>query len=614
METSYSISNQAAPSAPETMVDDSPAGLIARWTTLIGEYEAFQELLRVRARQPCWPGVRPYINTLQIEARQSDKLGERAAQGEAETEAWRGQYRLAVTTLAAKEGMWRMIKTCRGIMGLDRRLSTMSKQQRKKGQQGQQSRQSQQSQQSQQGQRLATGGGRSEGEKQSNLDVFVNAVVDNGREWLRVLTPTNTHYMIELAENGWGWEEADADEEDTGKNDDDDELADISEMSLVKTALELIKAAVVNRCKGAYPRICIVLTRIDEAVVDDVELVDDDEEDKERQRAAVEIGRFLQKARRGLAAYTTRMPPDIDGRRLRVEIHSARAPRTNARPPPGSLDETLHRMLPDLSDRLTPTLNIDLSILISLTSDIAHDAVASEPWHPRERSDEIAREATQPGKALGELINNVLRGRRLVCTQEAAAAFRVMVHDMAQPSEKERARCLLVWGDVEDDSGDPVAADRPALLSRFRALSRYADAIPDDLMLPIEVQDAAWDLDRIQTVCQPGGQPPQYPEYPDEELSSSPPQPCLPAVAYPIALDMTAAASPTLSVFMCGWAMGYTTITTNLMARNYILRRLERYRTSSYEPGPLVWVFRTARSLNGTNPKDGRRDGKDRGE
>lgn len=68
---------------------------------------------------------------------------------------------------------------------------------------------------------------------------------------------------------------------------------------------------------------------------------------------------------------------------------------------------------------------------------------------------------------------------------------------------------------------------------------------------------------------------------------------------------------PTLAVFFYGWAMGYTTITTNLAARNRITRLLETYRLSSLEKVPLVWVCRTARSLNGTNPRDGRKDGKD---
>ncbi|CAK7214376.1 hypothetical protein SBRCBS47491_002122 [Sporothrix bragantina] len=582
MESDYSIPKTTAPSAPH-IVDDSPAGLMQRWTTLISEYEAFQEALRICVRQPYWPGVRPYISMLQTEARQSERLAERAAQGEADNEKWRGEYRLAVTTLAAKEGMWRMIKTCRGVMALERRflVTQMAEDDDKRAN--------------------AKSAPQNKGCSRSGHDgIFVNAVVDNGREWLRVLTTTNAQLMVELAENGWEWGEDDVDEDaasDSEAQREARELEDIMEMSLVKTAMSLIEAARTNRCKGAYPRICIVLTRMDEVA---------DGEDDEARLQSVEIGRYLGKVRRGLAAYiAAQLPPDIDGKPLSVAIHSARAPRTVAQPP-DNLEETLQRLLPELSDRFTPTVNIDTSILISLASDITHSIVPKEDWHPPQRRDEMAREAKKPGDVLKTLMNVALRGRRLVCTQEAASAFRIMVHDMAQPSEGRRGDCLL--GDVKGENGETL--DRMTLVQRYRELSNYPQHIPDDLMLPIEVVDTAWSLEQIERVSQSSSKS-QSSSTSSSTSSSPPPSPCLPAVAYRVAQDM-AIFNPTLAVFFYGWAAGQTTITTNLVARNRIARLLERYRTSSHEQGPLVWVCRTARSLNGTNPANGRRDGKDK--
>ncbi|CAK7563598.1 MAG: hypothetical protein SEPTF4163_001468 [Sporothrix epigloea] len=567
MESDYLIPNVWASSAP-CPVNGSPAGLVRRWTALINEYEVFQDALRAM-RQPCWPGVRPYITMLQVEARQVERLEERARRGDHDNESWRGEYRLAATTLAAKEGMWRIIKTSRGVLALERRFPKPAVRCSRK--------------------MLPDGcidkkmmptlaGSRHEG-------TFVNAVVDNGREWLRVLTTTSAQLISELAENGWEWGE---EEEET-----DDELRDIADMSLVKIVQCLIEAAQTNRCKGAYPRICIILTRIEEAE-NGVELAD-----KEALRRGTEIARYLGRVRRGFAAYTAQLPSDIDGKHVSVSIHSARDPRTNAQPPKDA-DDWLRQLLPDLADRLTATVNIDTSILISLASDITHESVPVEPWHPPQRRDEMSREAKHPGHVLKTLMNEALRGRRLVCTKEAATAFRIMVHDMAQPSEQKRARCLL--GDIRDED-DGAAVDRMALVQQYRALSKYPEAIPDDLLLPIKVQETAWGLEEIKRAS---SGPNSLPLLAADSLP-----PSLPAVAYRVAQDM-ASFDPTLAVFFFGWAAGHTTITTNLVARNKIAQLLERYRTSSLEQGPLVWVCRTARSLNGTNPRDGRRDGKDK--
>ncbi|CAK7266406.1 hypothetical protein SEPCBS57363_002072 [Sporothrix epigloea] len=566
MESEYLIPNVSASSTP-CPVDDSPAGLVTRWTALINEYEAFQDALRACMRQPYWPGVRPYITMLQVEARQAERLEEKARHGDHDNESWRGEYRLAATTLAAKEGMWRIIKTSRGVLALERRFPKPAVRcSRKKLAEGCVDKKMMPS--------LA--GSRHEG-------TFVNAVVDNGREWLRVLTTTSAQLISELAENGWEWGE---EEEET-----DGQLQDIADMSLVKMVHCLIEAAQTNRCKGAYSRICIILTRIEEAE-DGVELAD-----KEALQRGTEIARYLGRVRRGFAAYTAQLPPDIDGKHVSVSIHSAQDPRTKAQPPKDA-DDWLQQLLPDVADRLTATVNIDTSILISLASDITHDSVPVEPWHPPQRRDEMSREAKNPGHVLKTLMDEALRGRRLVCTKEAATAFRIMVHDMAQPSEQKRARCLL--GDMSD--GDGAAVDRMALVQQYRALSKYPDAIPDDLMLPIKVQETAWGLEEIKRASCLSGLP---------SLATDSLPPSLPAVAYRVAQEM-AGLNPTLAVFFFGWAAGHTTITTNLVARNKIAQLLERYRTSSFDRGPLVWVCRTARSLNGTNPRDGRRDGKEK--
>ncbi|KAL1895588.1 hypothetical protein Sste5346_005057 [Sporothrix stenoceras] len=575
----------AAPPSQPSAVDDSPPGLVARWAVLIREYEAFQDALRVRVRQPYWPGVRPYISMLQVEASQSQRLAEGRFSDQPDKQ--RGELRLAMTTLAAKEGMWRIVKTCRGVMALDRRfqkptlLPTEAVAARTAAVEAKKKRY-----------HVVNTGSRNEG-------IFVNAVVDDGRTWLRVLTTTSAQLLIEMADNGWEWGVGEDDSDEDG--DEGDPLEDIYDMSLVEFALDLIEAAHANRFKGAYPRIDIILTRIEETA-------DDDEQDDKKKREAAEIARYLDKVRRGLKKKAASLPPDIDNQQMHIDVYTARDPRTLAQPP-ADLDVALQNLMPTLSDRLTPTLNIDTSILIALTSDITHSSVTPQDWFPAQRLEEIAREAKKPGDVLRSLMGDALHGRQLVCTQEAARAFRVMVSDMAQPSEQERARLLL-------GEGDKTSLSRQQLVDRYRELSSYPSAVPDDLMLPIRVETEAWDVERIRVAAGvlSSGEPASGDKVGSAALPQSPQSPqsssvTLPAVTTQVVSDMTDS-QPTLSVFFYGWAARQTTITTNLAARNKIARLLEKYRTSSFEEGPLVWVCRTARSLNGTNPRDGRKDGK----
>jgi hypothetical protein len=61
------------------------------------------------------------------------------------------------------------------------------------------------------------------------------------------------------------------------------------------------------------------------------------------------------------------------------------------------------------------------------------------------------------------------------------------------------------------------------------------------------------------------------------------------------------------SVFLSGWAAGYTTITSNRIASKAIEKAIEENRKSDDEVGPKVWICPTARSLV-AKEKD-RRDG-----
>ncbi len=570
---------------------DASADLMARWAALISEYEAFRDALRAVVRQPHWPGLGPYIAMLRTEAAATERglAGEASGVSGVGGPSWVSdggdRARQAESSLAAKEAMWRTIKGCRGVVALERRFATEA------GILGQSPRSSTPL--------LPSAGSRQDKRSRYSsvsgaigsrtVGVFVNAVVDDGWTWLRVVTTTRAQLVQELTENGWEWgadEEGDGGE---GEGDGDGELGDLTGVSMVGMALDLVAAARANRYKGAYPRVSILLTRIDETGGGG--------------KGAADIARFLRRFRRGVAAHTAALPPDIDGERLQVDIHTNLATALPA--PPAPLDDALARMMPgDIDGRLSPTLNVDTSILIALVSDITHAAVPVQPWHTAPRVDEIRSEAQRPGQLLQTLCA-AMGGHRLVCTREAARTFRNMVRDMAQASELQRAALLVREEGADADAMAMMTTDRPDVVSRFRALSTYPAFVPDDLMLPIAVVEEDWDLARVeQVVGETGGTATST----DRQTAYS-----LPPLAACIARDMQDASMPTPAVFFYGWASGHTTVTTNLAARNRIARLVEQHRTSSHDTGPSVCVSRAARSLNGTNPRQGGSGGRGRG-
>lgn len=573
-------------------IRNDPSTIMPRWAALVGEYEALRDALQDHTRQPHWPGVAPYIAMLKTEASLAEKaIKQERLDAEATSDAGGSNNKdsskisfamsQAFTNIAARETMWRIVKTSPGgILALDRKFPKsavkaaaveLSETSLRKGRRYR---------------RWGSVGGMNANGSRSD-GVFVNAVVDDGFEWLRVLTLTTQQLLVTMAENGWEWgEDSDDDLDEDGIHSGDEstesygvnkataralsKLEDIADIPLVETILDLVDVARENRSRGAYPHICVVLTRID---------------DESSVKGASEVARFLRVLRDGLTALASTFDHDIDGNYLRATVHTSRSKRAVAQCP-SDLSTALQSLMPDISNRLTPTLNIDTSILIALASDISHKPVEIRSWFPHQRVDEITHERKKPGQMLQSLCD-VMRGHKLVCTREAASAFRAMVRDMGQVSEKKRA-ALLVWG-CDGEIGvatDKEPGPRDALVAQFRALTLHPTYVPDDLMLPITVIDEAWNTEHIKHVT--------------ANLSAC--RSKMPAIACNVAQEMNAS-PPTLSVFFYGWSLGHTTITTNSTARNKITRLLEKHRTSSREANPHVWLSRPVRSLNGTNPR-----------
>lgn len=305
------------------------------------------------------------------------------------------------------------------------------------------------------------------------LGPTIDAVVENGTEWLKVSTMTEKKLIYQMAQEGWHPDDS-SDGEDSEASDGED-----SGIGIVKTIGQLVTAARLNRCGTRIPRIRLVLPHLVSGQVDAIDKI------LARTRS---LG--ISKKHRG-----------------NVEILVDCADSCFLQSPIPSLENAFSNMFRDTNlNRLTPVLNLELTVILSLVSDIAHAEIEPREWYSRQTLSHIEDEKHAPGVRL-QTVYSALRGRRLECTQEVAQEVRNVVEDLA--TETTKARTLLFFGResmrdgfdtprkyraahsngngngvAECDSGDEHAG-RTELVSRLRELSKYP--VPEDLQLPIQI-------------------------------------------------------------------------------------------------------------------------------
>ena len=145
----------------------------------------------------------------------------------------------------------------------------------------------------------------------------------------------------------------------------------------------------------------------------------------------------------------------------------------------------------------------------------------------------------------------------MVCTREAAHRMREIVDTIGTPSEKARTAVLM---------GDDATRSQQQLVKELQEWSTYL--VPSDWQLPVTVVE----------------------QNADDCHSNLPPQ------ARFVAKGMTAINQ---SVFLYGWAMGQTTITSNRTVVKQIETNLEKYDDLDDSVWPKIWLCPTARSLVG---------------
>lgn len=351
-------------------------------------------------------------------------------------------------------------------------------------------------------------------------------VVDWGREWIDVRPLRQDRLARQMADSGWGWGE-----HVRGDRVPEDEWSDTP---LATHVGRLVAAAKRNRCQYQIPRLRLVLPHVS--------------------RRDADVDAFLDQL--------VRLDPSVA---VTVEDRDSRF---LAAPPP-DLAVAIPRLVGDELERLTPTLNLDHTVLVDLASDITHLRLEPQPWQPSATQAQIVEEQQHGhgGGLMARTLYALLAGRTLVCTREAAQHFHAVLTTVGTESEKQRGALLV--------PPSPRGARRPppALRQSFQALS--AHPLPDAVRLPVAIVAEPWTLPSLRRAVVAGRLP-------------------------PVALDVARLSGftpPKLSVFAYGWAARCVTVTSNREVRGRIGTWLEACRRNVADEGPAIWTVDVTRNL-----------------
>jgi hypothetical protein len=453
---------------PDTHIDDHPecktneetsatlsAELKASCFNLLSEIDTYQSLLASTLRNPQLVEARQFRSNVNSELKMLEKLERQmksatitSASGDAQEEEGaeldlevekRLLHALRSSNLPFYQSVWNIAKgTCSGLTALGKRFYWDEKEHSKTGEKA-----------------AEKNDGVGQGEKQPNKDkrnsVFVDIVSDDGAEWVKVSTVTQDRLLFEMAKNCWEWENDSEDEmegEDTMErvkvegrmlpmtrrtrnmygDDGDDKL------ELIRLAVDLRKAADATLVGYKHPRIRVVLPRIEQGNID-------------------EIDDIIEEMRSwGM---------DVDCKKsLKLTTHSG-----------------LEHLLPHPFKKFTSTLNVDCTLLLAMVSDLSHfKDIPPEPHFHRAILRQIEVEKQKP--LLPTELWPAMGDHKLVCTKEAAGRMREIVETIGTETEKTRTQIMM--GD------SPYGRlDHTAMIQKFQELSDYE--VPTGWKLPISV-------------------------------------------------------------------------------------------------------------------------------
>lgn len=365
---------------------------------------------------------------------------------------------------------------------------------------------------------------------------LVDIVADDGREWIKVSLLTNTRLLFDKAKQGWEDASSSSDSDsDSDAGSSSSTSSESNDVPLVKMSKDLLQASHHTKIRTKHPTITLVLPKLQEGI-----------------------------------------EPAIDAiinnlRSLDIKILSSKAC-----PPPVTLDSVMTTLLTSPYACLTPTLNIDCTILLALVSDFSHAKVHSEPWFHRALARQVELEEDE--NLLPMVLYPALENRTLTCTSEAAKRMREIVSTIGTPEEKLRTEIFM--GPATTTSASQTGSEtyhevesKTEAQTPHKALESHSRfPVPTTLRLPI--------LTRTATTSSPA----------------------LPPSAEKVKASLS---NINKSVFLHGWAKGATTVTSNRTVVKQIETILGEEAQSDGE-WPGIWLCPTARSLVGK--EKGRRE------
>ncbi|KAL9119004.1 MAG: hypothetical protein Q9187_004443 [Circinaria calcarea] len=350
---------------------------------------------------------------------------------------------------------------------------------------------------------------------------LVDIVAEDGEEWIKVSTITETRLLFEKAKAGWEGAGSSSDtegEEDGvvvngsgatwtirdhggGSADDDDN----DRVELLRMAQDLQKASKATRVRYRHPKVRFVLPKIHKGRIPAIDaILDDIRATGATVQCADDIPSVLQ-----------------DDQAVPLHTETLLNSKTRPNPPQPALHLTFSRLLIDPFASFTPTINIDCTILLALVSDLSHEPITPELWFHRAVQRQIELEATQ--HLLPTSLWPAMANKELVCTATAANRMREIVALIGTPAERRRTDLLL--GDDEYGGAGKSAEE---LRTAFAATSTHR--VPEDWNLPVRVLAAEIRMEN------------------------------LPPVAEKVARRLT---DINRSVFLFGWERGFTTVSSN---------------------------------------------------
>ncbi|KIW40183.1 uncharacterized protein PV06_07404 [Exophiala oligosperma] len=386
-------------------------------------------------------------------------------------------------------------------------------------------------------------------------DIPVDIVTENGLEWIKVSTINEKRLLFEMAKEGW---ENYGDLSNTSDTDDSEQPPSRkpSKLELVRLAEDLQAASKTVRVQFKHPRVHFVLPNIQEGSCPDIDA-------------------FLADIRAtGASAQCGTSSKDIHQSREAFNFD---------------------RMTPALAPvPLTPTVNVDCTILLALISDISHLRrqdmspgcnPTSATFHKAIQR-QIESEETHP--LLPKEVYPYLLNRSLHCTSHAAQRMREIVQCMGTVTEQLRADIILGERSFQDQSSAEL---RLALSKQSR------HAVSETLRLPIIIIDFE-PTDYLSITSREGPKT-------DQQKDNFPSSIAARAISKLHLTDINT------SVFMYGWTHEIVTITSNRAVANALLASinnlLDEGEQRSWEPnddredflGPHIYVCESARSLVG---------------